>query len=155
MKFEIIADDYYKIFINEILIKNIDFKKERDLENFLKGIILNIKSRYNIVLKGLYDVSISINESIGALIELEKIETFFSKNKDVDLRIKVIFECDFYFKTKDYYVLKDYSDIYYYNNNYYIDALELNDFIKYIEFGDLIEKRLYDVEEIGIKIGKN
>ena len=154
MKYEVTSSDYCKIFVNNLMIKNLNFHNEKDLEKFLKEIILSLKNKYNLILKGLYQITISINKNVGAVIEIEKIETFLSSSKDVDLHIKVIFDCKFYFRTKDFYVVESIKDVYYYNNCYYVNASTVKDILSYIEFGDILEGRNEDIEEIGMKVEK-
>lgn len=154
MKYEVIGNNYCKIFINNLEIKKVDFHNQDDLQELLKRIILKLKDKYKLMLKGLYQIIISVNKNIGSIIEIEQIETFLSSSKDIDLNIKVIFDCKFYFRTKDYSVVKDIKDVYYYKNNYFVDACKLKDVIKYIEFGDLSEVNEEDVEEFGVKVEK-
>ena len=101
MKICDIDDDIYKIFLNDLEIKNINVASEKSLESTIRGVILRLKSKYDIVLKGLYDVSIFIKEGVSAYIIIEKVNTFLFREKDIDLRIKIIFNSKFYFKTFD------------------------------------------------------
>ena len=118
MKICDIDDDIYKIFLNDLEIKNINVASEKSLESTIRGVILRLKSKYDIVLKGLYDVSIFIKEGVSAYIIIEKVNTFLFREKDIDLRIKIIFNSKFYFKTFDYDVVKAFNDVYFYNNEY-------------------------------------
>ena len=144
MKICEIDDDIYKIFLNDLEIKNINVASEKSLESTIRGVILRLKSKYNIVLKGLYDVSIFIKEGVSAYIIIEK-----------DLRIKIIFNSKFYFKTFDYDVVKAFNDVYFYNNEYYTEVSNLEDINKYIEFGDIIYDDNLNIEHLGLKINKN
>lgn len=154
MKFEIVDEKRSKVFINDIIISTTNLKNEKELEKFLKNIILSLKNRYNVILKGLYEIDIFINKKIGALVEIEKIEAFMHKEKDVDLKIKVVFDCDFYFKTEDYFLISGYKDVYYYKNYFYIKLKNLKNVSKYIEFGEIIFGNDLLIEEKGIKIRK-
>lgn len=150
-----ISDDIYKIFLNDLEIKNVNASSQRSLECTIRKIILKLKSKYGIVLSGTYDVSIFINEKVGAYIEMEKLNTFLFKEKDIDLRIKIIFNSKFYFKTSDYDVIKYNNNIYFYNNEYYVDASSIDNFNDYLEFGSIIYDRNLNIEQIGVKIHKN
>lgn len=154
MKFEIVGEKLSKVFINDIIINTVNLKSEKELEKFLKSIILSLKNRYNVILKGLYEIDIFVNKKIGALVEIEKIESFMYKEKDVDLKIKVAFDCDFYFKTEDYFLLSDYKDVYYYKNYFYIKLKSLKKLSKYIELGEIIFGNDLLIEEKGIKVSK-
>lgn len=155
MKICEIDDDIYKIFLNDLEIKNINVESEKSLESTIRGVILRLKSKYDIVLKGLYDVSIFIKEGISAYIIIEKINTFLFREKDIDLRIKIIFNSKFYFKTFDYDVIKAFNDVYFYNNEYYTEVSNLEDINKYIEFGEIIYDDNLNIEHLGLKINKN
>lgn len=155
MKICDIDDDIYKIFLNDLEIKNINVASEKSLESTIRGVILRLKSKYDIVLKGLYDVSIFIKEGVSAYIIIEKVNTFLFREKDIDLRIKIIFNSKFYFKTFDYDVVKDFNDVYFYNNEYYTEVSNLEDINKYIEFGDIIYDDNLNIEHLGLKINKN
>lgn len=72
MKICEIDDDIYKIFLNDLEIKNINVASEKSLESTIRGVILRLKSKYDIVFKGLYDVSIFIKEGISAYIIIRK-----------------------------------------------------------------------------------
>lgn len=155
MKICDIDDDIYKIFLNDLEIKNINVASEKSLESTIRGVILRLKSKYDIVLKGLYDVSIFIKERVSAYIIIEKVNTFLFREKDIDLRIKIIFNSKFYFKTFDYDVVKAFNDVYFYNNEYYTEVSNLEDINKYIEFGDIIYDDNLNIEHLGLKINKN
>ena len=155
MKICEIDDDIYKIFLNDLEIKNINVASEKSLESTIRGVILRLKSKYDIVLKGLYDVSIFIKEGVSAYIIIEKVNTFLFREKDIDLRIKIIFNSKFYFKTFDYDVVKAFNDVYFYNNEYYTEVSNLEDINKYIDFGDIIYDDTLNIEHLGLKINKN
>ena len=155
MKICEIDDDIYKIFLNDLEIKNINVASEKSLESTIRGVILRLKSKYDIVLKGLYDVSIFIKVGVSAYIIIEKVNTFLFREKDIDLRIKIIFNSKFYFKTFDYDVVKAFNDVYFYNNEYYTEVSNLEDINKYIEFGDIIYDDNLNIEHLGLKINKN
>lgn len=150
-----LEDDSYKVFINNEKIKSVNFYSEESLEVFIRDIIMQLKHRYNVMLRGLYDVSIFLNEKVGALINIEKIEAFLLPQRDIDLRIKIVSDSKFYFKTKEFEILKEFDNIYFYDDNYYIDASNISDFIRYVEFGDIIYDENLNFEERGIKISKN
>lgn len=150
-----LEDDSYKVFINNEKIKSVNFYSEESLEVFIRDIIMQLKHRYNVMLRGLYDVSIFLNEKVGALINIEKIEAFLLPQRDIDLRIKIVFDSKFYFKTKEFEIVKEFDNIYFYDDNYYIDASNISDFIRFVEFGDIIYDENSNFEERGIKISKN
>ncbi|MDD6878849.1 MAG: hypothetical protein PUD59_01280 [bacterium] len=152
MKVYEINEDNYKVYINEIILKNYDLSKESDLEKLLKKILLNIKKQYNMYSKGFYSVEIYVNDKIGAYIEFNRIDIFFSPS-DIDLKIKIIFNSSFYFKTSDYEIVKNYDDIYFYNDNFYIniDSID-NNIITLIEYGEIFFDKESIIEDNAINI---
>ena len=52
MKICDIDDDIYKIFLNDLEIKNINVASEKSLESTIRGVILRLKSKYDIVQYG-------------------------------------------------------------------------------------------------------
>lgn len=150
-----IDDDIYKIFLNDFEIKKIDVSSEKSLERAIREVILRLRFKYNIVLKGLYDVSIFIKEGFFAYIVIEKINTFLFGEKDIDLRIKIILNSKFYFKTFDYDTVKSLQNVYFYNGQYYTDVSNLKNINKYIEFGEVIYDNNLNIECLGLKINKN
>ena len=141
-----LTENNYSIFIIKESFNKIDFSKEKDLEKIISKIILYLKYEYDLLLKGIYEVEIFINNKVGAFIYIEKIDTYIPY-KDIDLKIKVILESTFYFKTKDYDVLKDKNNVYLYQDEYYINVNELDNIIKYIEFGEVIHNEFFDIKE--------
>ena len=154
MKCEVVSDDYCKIFFNNLITEKLNFNNRDSIEIFLKNMILTLNNKYKIALKGIYQVKVFFNKKVGALIELEKVESFFSRSQEIEISIKIIFDCKFYFKTKEFFLVQDFDDIYYYNNNYYIDASKIKNIPKLIEFGNILEAKDFDVEEFGIKVEK-
>lgn len=146
-----ITDNCYKIFVNNLLFEKFDFTVEKNLERFLKNIIMVLKNTYKINLNGLYIVEFFVNEKVGAFIYINKTDTIFPY-KDIDLKIKIIFNCKFYFKTNKYEVLKNIKNVYFYQNNYYIDTCNLDEITRYVEFGDIIYDDALEIENLGIKI---
>ena len=146
MKVLEVMEDKYSIFIIKEIFNKINFSKEKDLEKIISRIILYLKDKYNLLLKGMYTVDIFVNDKVGAFIYIEKADTFIPY-KGIDLKIKIILDSVFYFKTKDYDILRCNKNIYLYEDEYYINANELDDIIKYIEFGEVIHGDTFNIKE--------
>ena len=151
MKFYELTGDICNFFVDEMIVKNIDFSNSTELEKFLKKNILSIKNRFNVILNGLYYVDIYINNKVGAFIYMSK-EDSFIRTKEIDMRIKIIYDNSFFYKTSLYEILKNEKDVYFYNGYYYINASNLSDITKYLEFGEIIHDNDLNLENIGKKI---
>lgn len=140
MKIESIGNDSYILFLSNDYIGTIDFDSKEEIGLYLKKIIVLLKNRYDLVLRGFYEVNIYINEKIGLFIEIENIEDYDFMTEDIDLRIVVHFDSDVYFKTDNYDVISNYSRIKFLNDNYYVSVedISVNDIVKLIESGDFI-----------------
>ncbi len=151
MKFYEITCDICNFFIDDMIVKKIDFSNPNELESFLKRIFLFIKKRFNILMSGLYYVDIYINKKAGAFIFINK-DNSFIRTKEIDMRIKIIYDNNFFYKTSEYEIIKNEKDIYYYNNHYYINIDCLSEITKYLEFGEIIYDNNLNIENIGKKI---
>jgi len=152
MRVEEFSEKHFKILVNEFFIKKTDFYNKQELESFIKTVILSLKQRYNIKLKGIYNVNIIVDEIKCALVEIEKVDTCLLEKQDIDLRIKIIFNCDFYFRTDNYDIIAGSNDIYFLNDYFYIKAKNVENMTRCIEFGELIYDDNFNIEEVGIKV---
>ena len=76
----------------------------------------------------------------------------FIKSKEIDMRINIIFDDMFFYKTNIYEILKDIKNVFYYENFYYTKIDNISNIIKLLEFGDIIYDNNLDVENVGIRI---
>lgn len=140
MKIESISNDSYILFLSNDYIGTIDFDSKEEIGLYLKKIIVLLKNRYDLVLRGFYEVNIYINEKIGMFVEIENIEDYDFVIEDVDLRIVVHFDSEVYFKTNNYDFISNYSKVRFLNENYYVHVgdVSTNDIMKLVEFGEFI-----------------
>lgn len=136
MKF-FIDEETYEVYVNNIIANKYDVKSEKELEKLLKKIFLEIKDRFDKVLNGLYDVKIVVDKNAGFNIKIKRIDTFISI-KDVDLKIKIIYDDNFYCKSKEFEAFLGLKGIYYCDDFYYIKVSNIDDLNKCIEFVDII-----------------
>ena len=136
--------DNYVIFLNNVYLNKIDFNNKEEITKYIKKFIFSINYKLNI--NGFYKVYVFCNKKIGMFIKLIKIEDNLYVN-NLDLRIIVNINCDFYYKTDNYYTIPSNCVVRYYDNNYYcliddnfnvIDCCEYGDYI----FGDNLLKML-------------
>lgn len=130
----------YVLFLSSGYIGSIDYDSKEEIGLYLKKIILLLKDSYDVVFNGFYYVNIYINEKLGMFIEIDNIEGYDSLDLDVDLKITVHYDSDFYFKTDNYDFINNYRRVKFSGNNYYInvDDIDTNDIIKIVEFGEFI-----------------
>ena len=108
-----------------------------DLSEYIKKIILRLKSVYNITLRGFYEIIIYPN-SINNIFKFTNIDGYTSKT--IDLRIIISDEEKVYLRTEDFYLVKDFDEIFIDDNFYYIDSnqVDLSKNLHFCEFFDII-----------------
>ena len=136
MKIEIIEDGY-KLFIQNIYFKDINWNDKESVIDRIKEIINKIKKRYNLKIKGLYRVKVYPNKA-GVLIYILLLDEDNYSNIDLDLRIVIIFNKDIYLKVEDSSFLMDNNLPYIYKDSYYINVENIDIIDKYIEYGTLV-----------------
>ena len=77
------------------------------------------------------------DKNAGFNIKIKRIDTFISI-KDVDLKIKIIYDDNFYCKSKEFEAFLGLKGIYYCDDFYYIKVSNIDDLNKCIEFVDII-----------------
>lgn len=151
MNLKVIDENNFIItIIDKKLIPKLD---ENSISNYLKKILLKIKTKYQINIYGYYDVFIYVDEYYGIIIKLIREELEYLSYYDKEIKMKIIvLDNQFFYEIEDIYKIKqeilDISDIYLYNNQIY---LELKSDINFTLYGYLIEnsKVIYeDTEKI-------
>ncbi len=142
VKIESNLDDCYTIFINNACLKDINYNDKEKIGTYLKDVLLSLKKRYNVTLHGFYDAEVYINNQVGMFIELIKDNKYSFDIEEIDLKIKVYFDCDFCYKTSNYDIIKDCKNIQLIEDEFYINLKDYNqDIINIIEFGNIINKK--------------
>jgi len=125
MRIEIIDDNNYKVFINDLYKEKIDINNKDELGKYIKKIILKLKKIYNIMLQGLYEVHVYIVKFIGIILEIKNIDSYLSKT--VDLKIVVHNDEEMFLKVFRYESVEKYNHLKYLNNCFYLDVNELKE----------------------------
>ena len=121
-------DDKLILYLRDIYINN---------QEEIKKIFIKLINNYHIKLFGLYDVLGYENKKYGTILEITKKDNLY--NSDIiDLKIKLIKNKIFYFKTLDYFIISNLNNIYYDDNYYYIDINNIDNINKIIEYGTII-----------------
>lgn len=140
MKVESVGNDSYILFLSNDYIGTMAFDSKEEIGLYLKDIIVLLRKRYGLVLKGFYEVNIYLNEKVGMFIEIENIEDYDFLIEEIDLKIVIHFDSEVYFKTDNYDFISNYSRIKFLDNNYYINVVDINekDIIRLIELGEFV-----------------
>lgn len=134
MKIEKIEDGY-KLFIQNVYFKDINWNDKESVIERIKEIITKIKKRYNLKIKGLYRVKV-YPSSVGVLLYIILLDEDNYSNLDLDLRIIIIFNKDIYLKIDDSSFIDNLP--YTYKDSYYINVEDIDVIEKYIEYGSLV-----------------
>lgn len=126
MKIEIYSDKYI-VYLNNDLIKNINFKVKKEVEDCFREVFIKIKKRLNKELNGFFNIQVYLNNKFGAIVSIEKedIEYYEYLSNQIDMQIKIDDKTS---------ILKEYDDVfninseyaYYYDNKYYIDYIDID-----------------------------
>ena len=129
-------EEGYKLFIQNVYFRDINWNDKESVIDRIKDIINKIKKRYNLKIKGLYRVKVYPN-SVGVLIYILLLDEDNYGDCELDLRIILILNKDIYLKIVDSSFILDKNTPYLYKNNYYINLKDIDDYNKYIEYGEL------------------
>ena len=136
------SDDCLNIFLNNIYFKEVDWDDKKNIEDRLNNLFIKMKKFYKINLKGFYKVKVYPN-TIGTFIELIKLDDENYDYSEIDFRVVVIFNKEFYFKFENYDLFGN-KNIIFYNNSYYINIEEIDNYLKYADMGDIVVDDLID-----------
>lgn len=159
MKIELVSDNKIVLFLNKLILKDFNVDNPRYWEKYIRKLIINLKDNYDIKLNGEYNAKVYINDMYGIIIELIKLDDYFSFLDDiVDMRVLFNLDSNFLYEVDDYFYidyLGDNIEKYYYNNKYYYkiknidnkDLIRLSDFSKII-YGNQVEEVLKNAIKI-------
>lgn len=132
----------------------IDIRDKKELEIYLKKLIVLLKKKKIDIKSGLYLARIYENKKFGLIIELENIEELELFNDMIDLKILIYDNVEIYLKMSDYFLIMDvdklYLDEYYYVNIDTIDnhkLIYLSEFCEYV-YGDELESILKHAKKV-------
>ena len=136
MKIEKLDQKSYKIFINNLYLKDVDFSDKENMVQSIKSIIKKLRLRLG--LRGFYKVKVFPNSKIGVFLEIIQLEDIdFSNN--LDLRVILFNDEQFLFETDDYFLIDQCSDVKYYDGKFYcfIDD-DFDEILEKVEFGRVL-----------------
>ena len=142
MHIEVIDDLNIIIYLNHNHIKNIDFSKKEDLQEYFKTLFMNLKDCYGIDINGFYNINVYKDKYYGVILEIEKenIEYMDYFNGQIDMNIIVDNNSVFLYEIDDFFYLDldiiDKINIHEYKSKLYINVI---DDISDIQLGKMIE----------------
>lgn len=116
---------YYSLILDDILEYDIE-----DLKIFIKMLVVTLRKKYHINLKGYYNLHVHIKKIL--ILEFEKIDDY---EDEIDLNITIHTKTPIFIKFEDYFLIP--GNKYYYLNYFYM-PIEQVEYEKYIEFIDFI-----------------
>ena len=126
----------FKIFINSDYIGDLDYSNKELVINFIKKLLVKLKSKLS--MRGFYKIRVYPNDKIGMFLDVTKLDDIDLSN-NLDLRIIIMYDEDYYFETEDYDLIKNCNDLRYKDGFFY--CLVDNSFDKVlekVEFGRFI-----------------
>lgn len=130
-------EDGYKLFIQNVYFKDINWNNKESVIERIKEIINKIKKRYNLKIKGLYRVKVYPSK-VGVFLYILLLDEENYSGLDLDLRIVIIFNKNIYLKIDDSNFIIDNNLPYMYKDSYYINIDAIDTIDKYIEYGSIV-----------------
>lgn len=136
LKFESYGKNDYKIFINSSYTKDLDYLNKDEVIIFIKKFIVKLKNKLS--LRGFYKIRVYPKDEIGMFLDVTKLDDIDLTN-NLDLRVMIMYDEDYYFETDDYDVIKDCNDIRYMDGLFYCVVDDSFDrLLEKVEFGKFI-----------------
>ncbi len=135
MRFEVISDEEFSIFINSLYAKINNYNDKDEVVGVVKDIISKYKNKLK--LRGFYKIKVYLDKNVGLFLDGIRLESL-ERSGAVDLRVIVYFDEDIYFRTEDYFAIDDVSNIRYYDGYYYCLASNIVDVNRVVEFGEFV-----------------
>lgn len=130
-------EDGYKLFIQNVYFKDINWNDKEIVIERIKEIINKIKKSYNLKIKGLYRVKVYPSK-VGVFLYILLLDEENYSGLDLDLRIVIIFNKNIYLKIDDSNFIIDNNLPYMYKDSYYINIDDIDVIDKYIEYGSIV-----------------
>ncbi len=132
MKLEYLNDKIIIYLYNEKLTDNSDLLKEK-----IKKIIIKLIKNYHLNLFGYLKLNIYENDKYGLIMEIDKVNNVF--NIDIiDLKIVIYPNVNFYLEISDDLYIDNFKNSIYKDNKFYINIDNLDNLLKYLEYGRII-----------------
>ena len=136
LRIESYGKNDYKIFINSSYTKDLDYLNKDEVIGFIKLFILKLKNKLS--LRGFYKIRVYPKNKIGIFLDITKLDDIDLSN-NLDLRVMIRYDEEYYFETDDYDVIKECNDIRYMDGLFYCVVDDSFDrILEKVEFGRFI-----------------
>lgn len=141
MKILSVGKKHTRIFLNNMMLKDLPLENKDQLEDGFRKLFLNLKDNYGKKFSGYYNIFITYDKKSGAIIDMnrEDIEYYDYFDSQVDMRIvfkndvEIVYEIECPLNIK-----KDKGiELFTSNNKYYLRLIEKKDFYT---LGSIIEQ---------------
>ena len=134
MKIQVQDSDKIILYLYNYFFKS----EEKDIiVREIKKIFIRLIKNYHFKIGGIYDVLVYENKDYGTILEIEKKEELLFNPDLIDIKVRIIKDIDFYYKTSDYFIIENYNNIYYQDSYYYLKLNDKLDLVSLSEFGYL------------------
>ena len=127
------------IYLKKEIMGILDFNNIDNLEEYLRKIINNLKTIYNIDIKGFYNIKVYIDDLYGAILELEAEDLDYGDYfNQIEMRIIPIYT-DFLYQIDD--CMFKLGKIYSYKNNIYLKIdkdISFKDYISVMDYAKIV-----------------
>ncbi len=155
MRLEMIDNDSYVVFVNNLYFKVEDFSDKQKLTEIIKELLTRLSDSYMLTFKGYYKVIIYNHELVGSYLKLEKLEDFLVDVTTVDIRVIAYLNEKFFIEFDDYDMISKSVEGYFYNDKYYVDIDHFNkdDILCFFDYGRIVYGDIIDsIKRFGSKI---
>jgi len=92
MTIKFISDMVFDIYVKKYLIEGINFSVKSEIEEYLKKLFKILNTKYNLVIEGLYNITVYVDKYYGIILHLEKenIDYYEYYKNQVDMRLITI-----------------------------------------------------------------
>ena len=136
MKIEI-KDKKTYIYLYKYLL---DFDNIDNLNKEVKNIFIKLIKKYKLDFFGYSKVDIYENKKYGCIMEIDRIESNDFYLDIIDLKLVIHRNTPFYLEFDDYYFDSLYKNIFIQNGKYYLNINDLDNLMKYLEYGKIVYK---------------
>lgn len=125
---------------------DVDFSCKDTLEDYFKQLFLKLEARYDVEMKGFYQIKVYQDSYYGSIFDIEAEEVPYLDFLDhqVEMSIQVLKMSKFLYQIDDFLdvaELKDFCNCYYYQHHFYVEIInKMPDFMywKLLEYSKLI-----------------
>ena len=136
MRFRIISDEVYELFINDSLIDEDIYDSKDRLVEFIKERITTWKSKLK--LYGFCKIKAYFKRKVGLFLEIIKFDDTVNSST-LDLRIIIMQNEKIYFETENYEMIRYYNDKRYKDGLFYCVVDDsFDEILEKVEFGSFI-----------------